>query len=94
MKEGHGATYAVKCQHTCSVVQVHAYPGWVGATDGFVHPVVPGRVTWVRTEETPRFVVVAQETQWAFALSADALVGHADGELPTPLDLPVEAASR
>lgn len=94
VQKGHGAAYAVKCQHTCSVVQVHAYPGRVGATDGFVHSVVPGRVTRVWTEETPGFVIVAQETQWTFALSADALVGHSNRELPTPLNLPVEAASR
>lgn len=94
VQEGHGVAYAVKCQHTCSVVQVHSYPGGVGAADGFVHPVVPGRVTWVWTQETPGFVIVAQETQWTFALSTDALVGHPDRELPTPLNLPVEAASR
>lgn len=50
VQEGHGAANAIKCQHTCSVVQVHAYPGGVGAVDGFVHAVVPGRVTWVRTQ--------------------------------------------
>lgn len=93
MQEGHAAAYAIKRQHTCSVVQVHAYPGGVGGGDGFVHPVVPGRVTCVGAEEAPGFVVVAQQTQRAFALPADAPVGHSDGELPAPLDLPVEAAS-
>lgn len=94
VQEGHGVAYAVKRQHTCSVVQVHAYPGRVGAADGCVHPVVPGRVTRVWTEETPGFVIVAQQTQWTFALSADALVGHSNRELPTPLDLPVETGPR
>lgn len=93
VQEGHAVTYAVKCQHTCSVVQVHAYLGGVGGVDGFVHAVVPGRVTRVRAEETPGFVVVAQQTQGAFALPADAPVGHSNGELPTPFNLPVEASS-
>lgn len=93
MQEGHAATDAVKCQHTFSVVQVHGYPGGVGGVDGFVHAVVPGRVTRVRAEETPGFVVVAQQTQRTFAFPADAPVGHSDGELPTPFDLPVEAPS-
>lgn len=93
MQEGHGVAYAIKCQHTRSVVQVHAYPWGVRGVDGFVHAVVPGRVARVRAEETPGFVVVAQQTQRAFALPADAPVGHPDGELPAPLDLPVEAAS-
>lgn len=93
MQEGHAVAYAVKCQHTCSVVQVHGYPGGVGGVDGFVHPVVPGGVTRVRAEETPGFVVVAQQTEGALALAADALVGHSNGELSSPLDLPVEAAS-
>lgn len=93
MQETHGVAYAVECQHARSVVQVHAYPGGVGPADGFVHPVVPGGVARVGAEQTPGFVVVAQQTQRAFALPADAPVGHPDGELPTPLDLPVEAAS-
>lgn len=93
VQEGHAATYGVKCQHTFSVVQVHTYPGGVGGVDGFVHAVVPGRVARVRAEETPGFVVVAQQTQWAFALPADAPVGHSNGELPAPFDLPVEASS-
>lgn len=94
MQEGHGVAYAVERQHTCSVVQVHTYPGRVRAVHWLVHPVVPGRVTCVRTEETPGLVVVAQEAQGAFALATDALVGHSNGELPAPLNLPVEAASR
>lgn len=93
MQEGHAVAYAVKCQHACGVVQVHAYPRGVGGIDGCVHAVVPGRVTRVGAEETPGLVVVAQQTQRAFALPADAPVGHSDGELPAPLDLPVEAAS-
>lgn len=93
MQEGHGVAYAVKSQHPRSVIQVHAYSGRVGAADGFVHPVVPGRVTGVRAEQTPGLVVVAQQTQRAFAFTADAPVGHSDGELAAPLDLPVEAAS-
>lgn len=63
----------------------------MGAADGFVHPIVPSGVARVGAEEAPGLVVVAQQTQRAFALSADAPVGHADGELPAPLDLPVEA---
>lgn len=93
VQEGHGAAYAVKGQYTCHVVQVHAYPGGVGAVDCFVHSVVPGRVTWVGAEKTPGFVVVTQKTEWAFALSAEAFVGHPDGEFAAPLDFPVEAAS-
>lgn len=93
MQKGHGVAYAVERQHTCSMIQVHAKPGRVRAVDSFVHPVVPGGVARVRAEEAPGLVVVAQETQGAFALAADALVGHADGELPAPLDLPVEAAA-
>lgn len=95
VQEGHAAVlYGVEGQHACSVVQVHAYPGGVWGVDGRVHTVVPGRVARVGAEETPGLVVVAQQTQGAFALPADALVGHADGELAVPLDLPVEAASR
>lgn len=93
VQEGHGAAYAVKGQYTCHVVQVHTYPGGMGALDSFVHAVVPGGVTRVGAEETPGFVVVAQQTQWAFALPADAFVGNPDGELAVPLDFPVEAAS-
>lgn len=93
VQQVHAASYAVKGQNTCCVVQVHAYPGGVGGVDGFVHAVVPGRVTCVRAQEAPGLVVVSQQAQRAFALPADAFVGHADGELPAPLDLPVEAAS-
>lgn len=93
VQEAHGVADAVKCQHPRRVVQVHAYPGGVGATDGFVHPVVPGGVARVGAEQAPGFVVVAQQTQRAFAFPADAPVGHPDGELPIPFDLPVEAAS-
>lgn len=93
VQECHGVAYAVKCQHSCSVVQVHTYPGGVGGVDGSVHSVVPGGVTSVGAEEAPGFIVVAQQAQWAFALSADALVGNSDGEFPAPLDLPVEATS-
>lgn len=94
MQEGHGVAYAVKGQHPRTVVQVHAYPGGVGAADGFVHAVVPGRVAGVGAQQAPGLVVVAQQTQGAFALPADALVGHPDGELPAPLYLPVEAPPR
>lgn len=93
VQEGHVAAYAVESQHARTVVQVHAYPGGVGGSDGFVHPVVPGRVARVRAQQTPGFVIVAQETHGAFALPADAAVGHSDGELPVPLDFPVEASS-
>lgn len=93
MQEVNAAAYAVKRQHARTVVQVHTYPGGVGSIDGCVHTVVPGRVTRVGAEEAPGLVVVAQQTQRAFALPADAPVGHSDGELPAPLDLPVEAAS-
>ena len=93
VQEGHAVAYAIKRQHARRVVQVHAYPGGVGGADGFVHPVVPSRVARVGAEEAPGFIVVAQQTQRAFALPADAPVGHADGKLPAPLDLPVEAAS-
>lgn len=75
------------------MVQVHAYPGWVWPIDGFVHPVVPGGVSRVGAEEAPGFFVVAQQAQRTFALPADAPVCHPDGELPAPLDFPVEAAS-
>lgn len=64
------------------------------SVDGRVHAVVPGGVARVGAEQAPGLVVVAQQTQGAFALPADALVGHANGELTAPLDLPVEAASR
>lgn len=50
VQEGHGAAYAIKCQHSYGVVQVHTYPGGVRATDSFVYTVVPGGVTSVRTE--------------------------------------------
>lgn len=92
VQEGHGVAYAVKGQHACCVVQVHTYPGGVGAADGFVHPIVPSGVTRVGAEEAPGLVVVAQQTQRAFTLPADTPVRHTDGELPAPLDLPVEAA--
>lgn len=95
MQQGHGAgaAYAVKGQHAGRVVQVHAYPGGVRGADGFVHPVVPGGVARVGAEQAPRLVVVAQQAERAFALAAEAPVGHADGELARPLDLPVEAAA-
>lgn len=93
VQEVHAVAYAVKCQHARRMIQVHAYPGGVGGIDVLVHAVVPRRVTSVRAEETPGFVVVAQQAQWAFALPADAPVGHPYGELPAPLNLPVEAAS-
>lgn len=93
MQEGHAVADAEKCQHTCGVVQVHTYPGWVGRVNGFVHTVVPRRVTRVRAEEAPGFIIVTQQAQWAFAFPADAPIGHSYGELPAPLDLPVEAAS-
>lgn len=95
VQERHGAVaYAVKRQHPRRVVQVHAYPGWVRPVDGFVHPVVPGGVSRVGAEEAPGLVVVSQQAQRALALPADAPVGHADGELPAPLDFPVEATAR
>lgn len=93
MQEVHAVAYAVKCQHARRVIQVHAYTGGVGGVDVFVHTVVPRGVTSVRAEEAPGFVVVAQQAQRAFALPADAPVGYPNGELPAPLDLPVEAAS-
>lgn len=91
VQQGHGVSYAVEGQHARRVVQVHAYPGGVGGADGFIHAVVPGGVSRVRAEEAPGFVVVPKQAQRAFALPADAPVGHADGELAAPLDLPVEA---
>lgn len=94
VQQGHGVANAVKCQHTCTVVQVHTDLGRVRAMDGLVHSVVPGRVTRVRAEQTPGFIIVAQQAQWAFAFAADAFIGHSNGELSTPLDLPVVAASR
>lgn len=94
VQEGHGVAYAVKCQHPCSVIQVHAYPRGVRTIGRLVHAVVPRWVTGVRTKQTPGFVVIAQQTERTFALSTDAPIGHSDGELPVPLDLPVEAASR
>lgn len=93
MQEGHAAADAVECQHTGTVVQVHAYPGGVGGADGFVHPVVPGGVACVRAQQTPGFVIVAQQAHGAFALPADSAVGHSDGELAVPLDFPVETSS-
>lgn len=93
VQEGHAAAYVVESQHTGAVVQVHAYPGGVGGADGFVHPVVPGGVARVRAQQTPGFVIVAQQARGAFALPADTAVGHSDGELPVPLDFPVEASS-
>lgn len=94
VQEGHAAANAVERQHACCVVQVHTYPGGMGTADCFVHPVVPGGVTRVRAEQTPRFVVVAQQTQRTFALTTNTSVGHTNGELPVPLDLPVEASAR
>lgn len=64
----------------------------MGGADAFVRPVVPGGVARVRAQQTPGLVVVAQQARGAFALPADAAVGHADGELPVPLDFPVEAS--
>lgn len=93
VQEGHAAAYAVECQHAGAVVQVHAYPGGVGGADAFVHPVVPGGVARVGAQQTPGFVIVAQQARGAFAFPADAAVGHPDGELPVPLDFPVEASS-
>lgn len=93
MQERHAAAYAVERQHARAVVQVHAYPGGVGGADASVHPVVPGRVARVGAQQTPGFVIVAQQAHGAFALAADAAVGHPDGELPVPLDFPVEASS-
>lgn len=95
VQEGHAAGfYTVESQHACRVVQVHTYPGGVRSVDGRVHAVVPGWVARVGTQEAPGLVVVAQQTQRAFALPADASVGHANGELAAPLNLPVVAASR
>lgn len=93
MQEGHAAAYAVESQHAGTVVQVHAYPGGVGGADGFVHPVVPGGVARVRAQQTPGFVIVAQQACGAFALAADTAVGHSDGEFSVPLDFPVETSS-
>lgn len=92
VQEAHGVANTVKGQHPCCVVQVHAYPGGVRAAHGFVHPIMPGGVARVRAKEAPGLVVVAQQTQRAFALATDAPVGHANGELAAPLDFPVEAA--
>lgn len=95
VQEGHAVVfYAVECQHACGVVQVHTYPRGVWSVNGRVHAVVPGWVARVGAKEAPGLVVVAQQAQRAFALPADALVSHPNGELPAPLDLPVEAASR
>lgn len=92
VQEGHAAADAVERQHPGAVVQVHAYPGGVGGADVLVHPVVPGGVARVGAQQTPGFVIVAQQAHGAFALPADAAVGHSDGELPVPLDFPVEAS--
>lgn len=65
----------------------------MGCTDGLVHPVVPGRVARIGAQEAPGLVIVSQQTEGAFAFTAETLVGHAHGELSAPLDLPVEAAA-
>lgn len=62
VQESHAVADSVKCQHACCVVQVYAYPWGVRGIDGFVHTVMPGRVTCIRAEEAPRFIVVAQQT--------------------------------
>lgn len=62
--------------------------------DGFVHPVMPGRIACVRAEETPGFIIVSQQAQGTLAFAADASVGHSDREFSIPLDLPIEAATR
>jgi len=67
--------------------------GGGGGGDIHISLLVPEKVTAIRAEETPGLVIVAQQTQRAFSLSTDAPVGHPNGELPTPLDLPVEATS-
>jgi len=92
MQQAHAAADAVEGQHPGGVVQVHADPRRVRARHGLVHAVVPGGVARVGAQQAPGHVVVAQQTQRALALAADALVRHADGELAAPLDLPVEAS--
>ena len=93
MQQAHAAADAVEGQDPRGVVKIHPYPGRMRAGHVLVHPVVPGGVTRVGAEQAPRLVVIAQQAERALALAADALVGHADGELPAPLDLPVEAAT-
>lgn len=58
-----------------------------------VNPVVPGRVPCVRAKEAPRFIIVAQQAQRPFTLTANAPIRHSNGEFPTPLNFPVEAAT-
>lgn len=76
------------------MVQEDTYSGRVRATNSLVCPVMPGRVPSVRAEEAPGLIVVAQQTQGAFTFTANAPIGHSDGEFPTPLHFPVVAATR
>ena len=76
------------------VVQEHADPrGPGGGREVLVPLVVPRGVAPVGAQQAPGLVVVAQQAVGVLALAADALVGHAHGELPGPLGLPVEAGA-
>lgn len=66
----------------------------MGSADGFVYPIMPGRVTRVRAKETPGFIVVPQQTEGTLAFAADTSVGNSNREFSVPLDLPVEPATR
>lgn len=94
MKACHGLTDAVESQHPCAVVKVDPYPWRMWGTDGFVHPVMPGRIARVGAEETPGFIVVPQQAQGTLAFAADASVGHPNRKFSIPLYLPIEAATR